>query len=232
MSEYTGTDNLEVMADAINYNDFLSSLVLKHARKNESIVDFGSGIGTFAREIAKNGFRVHCIEPDAKQAAMIAAAGMPVSTSIEEIPDGSIDYLYTLNVLEHIENDVDALRQLHRKLKPGGKILIYVPAFQVLFSSMDRKVGHFRRYTKHDLTAKLRNTKFNIVSARYVDSIGFFASLYFRFAGNDSGSLNHKALIFYDRVVFPISRVCDVILSPFFGKNVVVFAQKQARISP
>ncbi|HEY0847585.1 MAG TPA: class I SAM-dependent methyltransferase [Noviherbaspirillum sp.] len=226
MSEYTGTDNLEVMADAINYNHFLSSLVLKHAQKSESIVDFGSGIGTFARELGKRGLRVHCIEPDAKQAAMIAAAGMPVSTSLDELPDGSIDYLYTLNVLEHIEDDVAALRQLHNKLKPGGKILIYVPAFQVLFSSMDRKVGHFRRYTKQDLTAKLRDTQFSIVSAKYVDSIGFFASLYFRFAGNDSGTLNHKALVFYDRVIFPISRICDVLLSPFFGKNVVVFAQK------
>lgn len=226
MSEYTGTDNLEVMADAVNYNNFLSSLVLKHARKNEAIVDFGSGIGTFAREIGKHGFRVHCIEPDAKQAAMIAAAGMPVSTSVDDLPDGSIDYLYTLNVLEHIEDDLAALRALHSKLKPGGKILIYVPAFQVLFSSMDRKVGHFRRYTKGKLTSKLREAQFKVVSARYVDSIGFFASLYFRFAGNESGTLNHKALVFYDRVVFPVSRFCDILLSPFFGKNVVVFAQK------
>lgn len=226
MSEYTGTDNLEVMADAVNYNNFLSTLVLKHARKNEAIVDFGSGIGTFAREIGRQGFRVHCIEPDAKQAAMIAAAGMPVSTSVDDLPDGSIDYLYTLNVLEHIEDDVAALRALHRKLKPGGKMLIYVPAFQVLFSSMDRKVGHFRRYTKGALTSKLRDTQFKVVSARYVDSIGFFASLYFRFAGNESGTLNHKALVFYDRVVFPVSRFCDILLSPFFGKNVVVFAQK------
>lgn len=226
MSEYTGTDNLEVMADAINYNNYLSSLVLSHARKNEAIVDFGSGIGTFARGLASQGYRVHCIEPDAKQAAMIAAAGLPVSTSVDELADGSVDYLYTLNVLEHIEDDTAALRQLHKKLKPGGKMLIYVPAFQVLFSSMDRKVGHFRRYTKRDLTDKLRAANFDVLSARYVDSIGFFASLYFRFAGNDSGTLNHKALIFYDRIVFPISRMCDAVLSPLFGKNVVVTAKK------
>jgi SAM-dependent methyltransferase len=226
VSEYTGTDNLELMAGAINYNKFLSSLVLSHANRNETIVDFGSGIGTFARELDKHGYRVQCIEPDLKQAAIIGAAGLSVSTSLDDIADGSVDYLYTLNVLEHIEEDATALRLLRDKLKPGGKLLIYVPAFQILYSSMDRKVGHFRRYTKQDLAKKLRATGFQILTMRYADSIGFFAALLFRVMGNDSGTLNRTALMIYDRIVFPLSRLCDVVLAPVLGKNLVVVAQK------
>jgi len=211
------------MADAVNYNRYLLSLILSHASKDQRIVDFGSGIGTFAQELDKRGFRVHCIEPDAQQAAVIASTGLPVSTSLDEIEDGSVDYIYTLNVLEHIEDDSASLRRLRKKLKPGGILLIYV---QILFSSMDRKVGHFRRYTRRSLTTLLREGNFHVLTDRYVDSIGFFASLLFRLIGNESGSLNHGALLFYDRIVFPISRICDYFLGAFFGKNVLALAKK------
>ena len=100
----------------------------------------------------QNGYRVHCIEPDKRHASSLANAGLPVATTLEEIKDCSCDYIYSLNVLEHIEDDVMALRQWYQKLKPGGRILVYVPAFQLLYSSMDRKVGHFRRYTRRALS--------------------------------------------------------------------------------
>jgi SAM-dependent methyltransferase len=225
MSNYTGTDNLEVMADATNYNDYLLSLILAHARKGMCMVDFGAGIGTFARRLAEAGYQVHCIEPDPQQAAHIAAAGLSVLASIDELKDGSIDYLYTLNVLEHIEDDAPCLQQMRRKLKPGGMLLIYVPAFQALFSSMDRKVGHFRRYTRFGLIKKLQAQDFDVIRARYVDSIGFFASLLFRLLGNSSGTLNRGTLVFYDRIVFPISRLCDCAFGRLFGKNVMVLAR-------
>jgi 2-polyprenyl-3-methyl-5-hydroxy-6-metoxy-1,4-benzoquinol methylase len=97
--EYSGTDNLEVMAEAVNYNKFLLTLIFSYAKRGDRIVDFGAGIGTFARELAQNGYRVHCIEPDTRQAQVITAAGLSVSASLEEVEDESVDYLYSLNVL-------------------------------------------------------------------------------------------------------------------------------------
>lgn len=226
MCEYSGTDNLEVMAEAINYNKFLLTLIFSYAKRGDRIVDFGAGIGTFARELVQNGYRVHCVEPDDKQAQMIAAAGLSVSASLEEVEDESVDYLYSLNVLEHIEDDVTTLREWRRKLKPGGQLLIYVPAFQLLYSSMDRKVGHFRRYTKGDLVKKLHLAGLAVKTAHYVDSIGFFAALAFRLTGNQSGDLNRRALVVYDRLIFPASRLCDRLFAYWFGKNVVVVAKK------
>lgn len=226
MANYSGTDNLEVMADAINYNRFLISLVLSHAKMGDKILDVGAGIGTFSRELVNLGYQVQCIEPDQNQAAIIAAAGLSVSTTIDGIADGSIDYLYTLNVLEHIGDDVGELEMWRKKLKPGGRILIYVPAFQVLFSSMDKKVGHLRRYTKRDLVAKLNCSKYEVVTTRYADSLGFFASLLFRILGNSSGDINRRTLITYDRVVFPLSHLCDRVLGSFCGKNIFAVAQR------
>ena len=214
------------MEEAVNYNKYLLSLVSSRAKKDETIIDFGAGLGTFARELAKNGYRVHCIEQDSRQTKSIIAAGLPVSRSLDDIDENTVDYLYTLNVLEHIEDDMEMLRRIYNKIRPGGKLLIYVPAFQVLFSSMDRKVGHYRRYTKKNLIKMLRRAKFDVEDAKYVDSLGFLASLYFRFAGNDSGSLNRKALIIYDRLIFPLSRFCDFCSAYSFGKNLVIFAKK------
>ena len=226
MKGYSGTDNLEVMAEAVNYNRFLASLIRDQAREGDRIVDIGAGIGTFARQLTSGGYDVHCIEPDPLQAASIAAAGLKVSAGLESIADASIDFIYTLNVLEHIEDDRAALRQWCDKLRPGGRILIYVPAFPVLFSSMDRKVGHFRRYTRSELESKVSDSGFDVVESRYADSVGFLATLLYKAVGNDSGSINRRALVTYDRIAFPVSRLGDHLLGRAFGKNLLLRATR------
>jgi SAM-dependent methyltransferase len=226
MSDYSGTENLEVMADAINYNDFLVSLIGKEVKPGDLVVDFGAGIGTFSKQVAMAGHAVHCVEPDHRQLDRILALGLPASESIANFENDSVDVLYTLNVLEHIENDVEALEACYQKIKPGGYILIYVPAFNVLYSSMDKSVGHIRRYTRSTLAKKVRLAGFTVVRNEYVDSAGFFASLLFKMFGNDSGTINRAALILYDRYVFPLSRLADFICNKVFGKNVYLIARR------
>jgi SAM-dependent methyltransferase len=226
MLKYSGTDNLEIMAEAVNYNKFLLGLLCKFAVNSKNIVDFGAGIGTFANAMWKNGFFVHCIETDEIQSRFIESQGLPVKSSLLSLGLNQIDFIYALNVLEHIEDDGAVLRQMHLSLVPGGFVFIYVPAFEILFSSMDYKVGHFRRYTKKDLIEKLQSANFIIEDAQYGDSVGFIAALAFRFINNGSGQLNKRTLIFYDRIIFPISRLCDQIFHNLFGKNVWVLARK------
>ena len=225
MSDYSGTDNLEVMAGAINYNDFLADLVLSRARPGDRILDFGAGIGTFAAVIAKAGHEVCCIEPDPKQAAVIAQRGLEVHAALDLIADASLDYIYTLNVLEHIEDDTAMLRQLRSKLKPAGRLLVYVPAFQILYSSMDRKVGHYRRYRADALAGLARGAGFKVSDARYADCLGFFATLVFKLLGGNSGEVNGSALVIYDRFAFPLSRLGYRAVGRWFGKNVLLFAE-------
>ena len=226
MSDYSGTENLEVMADAVKYNKLLVSLIQREVKPGALVVDFGAGIGTFAQKVAMAGNQVHCIEPDQRQLERIVALGLPASRNIIDFENGSIDLLYTLNVLEHIENDVEVLADCYQKIKPGGHILIYVPAFQVLYSSMDKKVGHIRRYTRATLAEKVSMAGFVVVKNEYVDSAGFFASLLFKALGNDSGAINRDALILYDRYIFPLSRMADFVCNKLFGKNVFLIARR------
>lgn len=227
MNAYTGSDNLEVMAAAVNYNNFLLALILDHMRPRIKVLDIGAGIGTFAKRINSEGYDVLCFEPDPKQSEIIKLKGLPVVRSLDEIETASLDFIYSLNVLEHIEDDLGALRHWYSLLKPGGRMLIYVPAFQLLYSSMDKKVGHFRRYKKNELIEKSKIAGFNIVCAKYADSIGFFSSIAYKFSNSGSGDINLRALIFYDRFLFPLSRIFDFFMSPVVGKNVFLIVERE-----
>lgn len=226
MSDYSGTDKLEIMDDAVNYNAYLSNLVRAHALPKDSILDFGAGIGTFSIPLKRDGYDVSCVEPDLNQLERIKRHGLRGFGDLSGVPEGAYDYIFTLNVLEHIENDREVLVELASKLKPGGRLLVYVPAFQMLFSSMDRSVGHFRRYSLKELSDLVVSAKFSIHEARYVDSIGFLASIVFKYFGSNDGTLNRRAVILFDRVAFPISRIMDFVTRRLFGKNLLIVATR------
>ncbi len=224
-TSYGGRDNLEAMKKATRYNDFLIDLIRKYSIGGRAI-DHGAGAGTFAIPIVAGGMNVLCMEPDDSLRAELAQSGLEVTASLEEIPDYSVDYAYTLNVLEHIKDDREAITELYRCLKPGGRLLVYVPAFQVLYSQMDTHVGHFRRYRRKPLKRLLRDVGFDIGAAYYVDSLGYLATLVYKLVGDRSGSVSPGSVAFYDSVIFPISRIIDFLSIGSFGKNLTIVATK------
>jgi len=221
---YSGCDNLEIMEEAVFYNRFLVNTVARHAEIGLSIIDFGAGGGLFADALTEIGHDVLCIEPDPVLRRRLAERGLRTAQGLEETPDASVDFIYSLNVLEHIEDDAGTIRLWHRKLKPNGRLLLYVPAFQCLFSAMDRKVGHYRRYARGSLSPLVRDNGFQITSDRYVDCLGFFAAYLYRWAHVGEGSVDRRGLIVYDRMVFPVSRTLDSLLGRCFGKNLLIHA--------
>ncbi|TCS62973.1 class I SAM-dependent methyltransferase [Varunaivibrio sulfuroxidans] len=224
---YSGVDNLEVMKNARRYNAYLVALVNRFAPRQGTLLDFGAGAGTFARALGAASRTVACVEPDPALRERLVGDGHAAFADIADIADGRYDFVYSLNVLEHIEDDGAAVRELLRVLKPGGRCLIYVPALQILYSSMDSKVGHFRRYTKAGLKDLLQGAGFSVQWAGYADSLGFFATLAFKMLGNADGAINPGGLVLYDRLIFPLSRALDAIAHPFFGKNVAAVAVKR-----
>ncbi len=224
---YTGVDNLEVMQEAVNYNRYLLDTVRKYAPPQGNVLDFGAGGGQFAAPLSASGMDITALEPDQLLQQRLRAQGLRVVGSTQELPDASFNYIYTLNVLEHIDDDEAALRALHSKLTANGKLLIYVPAFPVLYTSMDAKVGHVRRYTRETLMARVMAAGFRVNRVGYADSIGFFATLVFKLSGNKDGNVSMGALKLYDRAVFPLSRALDLVARRWFGKNLLLVASKQ-----
>lgn len=225
---YSGRDNLEAMKNATRYNDFLLGLIRKYSVGSRAL-DHGAGAGTFAVPINNGDMSVLCMEPDAGLRAELAQSGLDAAASLEDIADGSVDYAYTLNVLEHIKDDREAITDLYRCLKPGGRLLVYVPAFRILYSQMDDHVGHFRRYRRKPLVHLLRSVGFDVNKAYYVDSLGFLATLVYKLVGDRSGSVSSGSVAFYDSMIFPLSRIIDFLAVGSFGKNLAVVATKPAK---
>ncbi|HEY0941409.1 MAG TPA: class I SAM-dependent methyltransferase [Steroidobacter sp.] len=223
---YTGVDNLEVMQEAVNYNRFLLDTVRKYAPSKARVLDFGAGSGQFAIPLRDHGLDIVALEPDLSLQQTLRARGLRVTGTPHDLPDAGFDYIYSLNVLEHIEDDAGALRALHSKLTSGGRLLIYVPAFPVLYTSMDAKVGHVRRYRKQALRKAAEAAGFAVDRVWYVDSLGFPATLAFKLLGNDSGNVNRTALKLYDRAVLPLSLALDLLTGHWFGKNLLLVARK------
>jgi SAM-dependent methyltransferase len=223
---YSGIDNLEVMQEAINYNRYLLNTIRRHTTSQARVLDFGAGSGQFAIPLQRENLDVTAVELDATLRSHMSRQGLPAFASATELAAESFDMVYSLNVLEHIEDHVGALRQLHTVLKPAGTLLVYVPAFQILFTSMDAKVGHVRRYTRATLGGAVRSAGFGIDRLAYVDCLGFFATLVFKLLDRGGGDINRRALKLYDRAIFPLSTCLDLAAHHWFGKNLLLIAHK------
>ena len=98
---------------------------------------------------------------------------------------------------------------------------------------MDHKVGHLRRYRRASLRALASGAGLALDDVRYVDSLGFFATLAYRvLARGGDGLIDRRALRIYDRLIFPPSRVLDRLLSRSLGKNLLLLATKPAAHAP
>jgi SAM-dependent methyltransferase len=213
------------MEEAVRYNRFLTSELAQWAAGLRGVLDFGAGNGRFALALRERGFEISAIEPDPLLAESIRARGVPTFASLEELRERRVEGIYSINVLEHLVDDRAALAAFRRRLGSGGRLFLYVPAFPILFSANDARVGHLRRYRCRELVARVREAGFEVESARHVDSLGFAAGLGYRLFGRRDGGLDPAKVRLYDAAVFPWSRRLDRLCERFIGKNLLLRAR-------
>ena len=228
---YSGKKELENSDKFLkNYNLEVVKIFFNHFEsKGSKILDFGAGIGTLSILYEKmSGIKPVCVEIDLENRKFLKSKGFLVFKSIFNSKN-NFDAVFSSNVLEHIENDQKTLNDIYKKLNKDGLLFLFLPAFEILYSDMDKKVGHFRRYSMQDIKKKLEKAKFKIVSSSYLDSLGFFASFAMKIIGynENKGIGSPKSLKFYDKYIIPISFFLDKIgLRFFFGKNLILLAKK------
>ena len=233
---YPGKD-LEAMSFAVKYHRWLLDEFRPFVGKN--IVEVGAGKGSFSEMLLDTRpERLWLVEPsemfdDLQRNIGAISNGTKVSlfhsifesAKPEITSGGEPDTVIYVNVLEHIENDQRELSLIRETLVDGGRCLIFVPAMRALFSEFDRDLGHFRRYLKGELETKVRDAGFKILLSKYFDFAGV-APWFVKYRILRSRSLGGGAVSLYDNLVVPIMRHVESAISPPFGKNILLVAEK------
>jgi ubiquinone/menaquinone biosynthesis C-methylase UbiE len=147
------------------------------------ILDVGCGTGANLRAFAREGMTVG-IDDSADALAFCRTRGIErlALSQVETLPFGedSFDVVTALDILEHTDDDLAALREIQRVCSKEGLLLVTVPAYGFLWSEHDEALKHRRRYTSHELRNKLTLTGFDVVRASYFITTLFFPILAFR----------------------------------------------------
>lgn len=238
---YAGQD-LEALANLPAYQDWILHLFRPHLRGK--VVEIGAGLGNISSRYADAVQDLLLLEPaknlyprlkerfeDKPHVRTICGLVenlAPVDGAAPSIGDGPFDAALLVNVLEHVADDVPMLRTVRNILRAEGKLLIFVPALPWLYGTLDKRVGHERRYTLPGLLQVVEQAGFAVETIRYFDFPGV---LPWFFAGklNRSGRFSVRAAKIYDRLVVPIARATEKIVKPPIGKNLLCIARPAQR---
>src|SRR5262249_36179937 len=199
------------------------------------VVEYGAGMGTISQHLAPLAGRLTLVEPSTNLVGILRAKvrddpkvevdGESFEHDAARIGAAAVDTVVIVNVLEHIEDDRGALVHLFRILRPGGHLLIYVPALQRLISKLDLMFGHFRRYHRTDLADKVAKAGGEVKLCRYFDCLGVLPWFFLnKLMG--ATTFNPHLVHIHDKLVVPVSRAIEQVISPPIGKNIILVAQK------
>ena len=234
-----GLETLETIAAADNFNRWMYETLVQHLKPGK-VIEVGSGIGNISRHFLDNGWNITLSDIRENYCGYLEEtfSGQPGLDDIVKLdlvhPEfdsvyadylGQFDNLYALNVIEHIEDDTQALVNCHKLLKPGGRIVILVPAYQWLYNKFDENLYHFRRYTRSSMAAVFAKAGIPVLSKFHFNFIGIAGWFV-------SGNLLKKETIpsgqmsLYNKLV-PVFRIIDKVLLRQMGLSVVVVGEKK-----
>jgi 2-polyprenyl-3-methyl-5-hydroxy-6-metoxy-1,4-benzoquinol methylase len=232
MNDYIGNE-LELFKEAHNWKNYYAGFFRQYLTGD--VLEVGAGIGETTHSLCDGSQRSWlCLEPDENLTKIIEqkkqAGYLP---SLIDVRTGFIDDIDTarqfdaiiyIDVIEHIENDAEELLKAYKCLKPGGKLIILVPAHNFLFTAFDKAIGHFRRYNKQMLRHAAPKS-LQLVKLVYLDSVGLTASLANKYFLKQSQP-KLKQVKMWDNVMVPLSRITDKIVFNRLGKSVLGIWQK------
>lgn len=216
---------LESLATARNYIAWLSSLARPYL--GDDPLEVGSGAGDYAAAwLAAGVERLTVTEADPRLLAELrsrfAGDGRVVVRDLDLTADaeGAHSAVVAFNVLEHIADDVGALRGARSLARPGGAVVMFVPAFGFAMSRFDRAIGHQRRYTKATLRAAYEQAGIQVERLDYVNAPGLpawiVAMKWLRGEPREG-----RLLSAWDRLVVPVARRLEAAKAPPFGQSLL-----------
>ncbi|HEY2720534.1 MAG TPA: methyltransferase domain-containing protein [Chitinophagaceae bacterium] len=233
-----GSGTLQLIAKATLFNKWMYS-EFKSELKGE-ILEVGSGIGNISQLAVDDGLAITLSDYNAEYCDWLRKKfeGTANVNDILQIdllrPDFKIAYfplkekfesIFLLNVLEHISDDHAALSNCHFMIKPGGSLIVLVPAYKWLYSPLDKELGHYRRYDSKAVKKILEEELFTIKKITHFNFLGIggwlLSGKIFR-----EKKLGANKMGVFNRIV-PIAKLLDKITFKKFGLSVIAVAKKK-----
>lgn len=218
------------LPEAVNYHRWLLDLV--RPQLGGPMLEIGFGYGQYTREMASLVDRLVAVDID--PACLAAGRGLPANVHLKlanladrefatQVGEQSYQTVVCLNVLEHLEDDLAALRSLRACLRTGGRLALIVPAHPALYGPMDEMAGHYRRYTRSVLRRRLKEAGFRVAALRYINplgGLGWWLNARFYRPQHLSDPAINRQILWFDKYVQPFSRWLTPLTQLFFGQSV------------
>lgn len=233
----TGKEILDVVGRADRFNEWMYQTIKPFIKGN--ILEIGSGIGNLSSFFIKDNFQITLSDNEQEYVDLLKTRFKNNNSvnSIERIdlehpeferifPElkEKFDTVFLLNVLEHIMKDQAAINNCMSFLKPGGQLLILTPAYSFLYSSLDKALGHYRRYTIENLNKLIDSSGLIKLHSFYFNFLGIFAWFYGKIF--QLKTIPAKEMQFFNQLT-PFAKIIDKIIFRKAGLSVICVAKKR-----
>ncbi len=217
--------NLDVADEqAPNYLKWIADLITPYL--GHSVLELGAGTGSITklyvdgRRVVATDLSDDCVAA-LRQRFRDAMNVEVAQKDLRQLGDGGerFDSIVMINVLEHIQDDVGTLERLRPLLSTNGAVILYVPALNGLYGRWDRKVGHYRRYSKWRLREIAREAGMDVVELRYANILAIPA--WFAFSRTDVERTTSASLSIWDRTGVLVGRALEERVRVPVGLNVL-----------
>ena len=232
-----GSSTLESISEAVAFNKWMFSVISPSIKGR--VLEIGSGLGNISAFLLDSDRLVTLSDLRPEYCEFLSSHFKDIKSleSVEQIDLidndfenkyhrllNSFDTVFALNVVEHIEDDKQAINNCRKLLKEGGTLIILVPSYQWLFCRMDRELGHFRRYNRNSLTNLYKQNGMSIDKLFNFNAAGVFGWLLF---GKilQSRQLKKNQMSVYNKLV-SIFILIDRLLFRIFGLSLIIIGRK------
>ncbi len=236
-SDPTGKKTLDVFSKAIRFNKWMFSKLTPYLHGH--ILEIGSGIGNISSLLLDQYAGVSLSDVKYEYCKILQSRfsgnknleniyqfNLEDTSLLNHFPElaGKFDTVLALNVVEHIKNDSLAINNCIRLLNENGTLIILVPAHQFLYNSIDKALGHFKRYNQKSIGGLLGSSGLTVIHTSYFNAPGIPG---WWLSGNvfKRKMVTGNQMKTYDRLV-PLFKVVDAVMNKVGGLSVIAIAQK------
>lgn len=235
--DHEGMEVLDVVSNADKFNHWMYQSIRPYCKGN--ILEIGSGIGNISEFFFKDNYHITLSDVrenycerlkstfgEEKTLAGVMLMDLTSADFDEKFKNqlGTFDTVFALNVVEHIKDHQLALANCYKLLKPGGHVVILVPAYQWLYNQFDKELEHYRRYTKKQLSKLMVTQGFEVIKSTYFNFMGIWGWWI-------SGKLQRNKTIpegqmkLYNKLV-PVFKVIDRCVFKSAGLSTIAIGKK------